>query len=222
MRVTKTLMITATGVLTVTVTPSPSRGYAGITEFTFDINWTVDTAPGGEANIEIDYGDGTIETFVDLPPARAWHTYASPGTYTVTVTVFDREHAVEGVGTATVEVAAALTVSFSADKTTGPVPLAVTFSCEARGGFLPYSWTLDPGDGSAPYSGTRTTEGVWTVSHTYVTVGTFTATLTVTDALGASLSMKIAMSPGVVLEIPWLHIAMPFLAGASALLVSRM
>jgi hypothetical protein len=90
-----------------------------------------------------------------------------------------------------------LVAAFSADRASGPVPLAVTFSCGASGGVLNYTWSLDPGDGSAPYGGTRTAEGTWTQTHTYNVRGVYTATLTVTDALGTTTSSMVQVGAGV-------------------------
>lgn len=118
----------------------------------------------------------------------------------------------------------ALAVTFSADKTSGPVPLAVTFSCGASGGALNYTWTLDSGDGSAPYSGTRTAEGMWTQAHTYNTGGSFTAELTVTDALGASIATKLAIGAGVpsIDWLPLLGVAVPLVVIIGGVIAWRM
>lgn len=117
-----------------------------------------------------------------------------------------------------------LTVTFSADKTSGPVPLAVTFSCGASGGVLNYTWTLDPGDGSAPYSGTRTAEGTWTQAHTYNTGGAFTAVLTVTDALGASIASRLQVGAGVPIIdwLPLLGVAVPLVVIIGGAIAWRM
>jgi len=74
------------------------------------------------------------------------------------------------------------------------VPLSVTFSCGVSGGYPPYTWELNPGDGTPPYSGTITAPGTWTQEHTYGYVGTFTATLTVTDALGGSAASELEVT----------------------------
>ncbi|MEM2946289.1 MAG: PKD domain-containing protein [Thermoproteota archaeon] len=190
LRVEKTLTITSTGVLTVKLTILPgSRSYLvrGITAY---IEAAIDTAtPYGPFPIIIDWGDGKKETYLEgiVPPWVYSHMYASVGTYTVTVNVTDLYTGATGSDSKSVEIREELTIDFKVDKATGPVPLTVTFTCTASKGYLPYSWTLDPGDGSTPYSGTRTAEGSWTQSHTYNKIGTFTAKLTVTDALGVTI-----------------------------------
>ena len=85
-----------------------------------------------------------------------------------------------------------LAATLVASPTTGNAPLAVTFTIGISGGYTPYTWTLNYGDGSTPSSGTV----AGTKAHTYVKVGTFTVTLTVTDALGASAVKRATASPG--------------------------
>ena len=78
----------------------------------------------------------------------------------------------------------------AADKTSGPSPLAVTFSSQGssdpEGGTLAYAWNF--GDGG--------TSDQANPSHTYTRQGTFTATLTVTDAGGATASANVQITSG--------------------------
>ncbi|WP_214409145.1 carbohydrate-binding protein [Sphaerisporangium fuscum] len=78
----------------------------------------------------------------------------------------------------------------SADKTSGPAPLAVTFSSagssDPEGGALTYSWNF--GDG-----GTSTAADP---SHTYTAKGTFTATLTVKDPQGLTGTASVVITAG--------------------------
>ena len=70
-------------------------------------------------------------------------------------------------------------VTITASPTSGNVPLTVNFSANASdpdGSIASYSWDFDDGQ----------TSGLAAVSHVYQTNGTFTATVTVTDNLGAS------------------------------------
>jgi len=222
MKVEKTVTITTTGVLEVTVTPDPSRGYVGTT-FIFTVNWTPPPPmipPGCE--VSIDFGDGTTDSRSGVgPPVTFTHKYASARTYTVRASVRDLYTGATGSDATSVEVRPVLTVAFDATPKSGPIPLEVTFSCEARGGYLNYAWTLDFGDGTPPASGTRTAEGAWTVRHTYERVGTFTAKLTVTDALGASLEAEISILGGVAPPAPLLGIAAPLLTGTLGLAASQ-
>jgi glucose/arabinose dehydrogenase len=81
----------------------------------------------------------------------------------------------------------------TADPTTGPVPLDVTFdgsgSSDPDGGALTYVW--DFGDGYPP----QTTDTP-TTSHTYSAVGTYMATLTVRNTSGAEDSATVRIDTG--------------------------
>lgn len=82
--------------------------------------------------------------------------------------------------------------SAGASVTFGPLPLTVQFSSagsnDPDGDPLTYGWTF--GDGSAPVSATNP-------SHTYVSAGTFTATLVVTDSAGLpSAPATVRVFPG--------------------------
>ena len=86
------------------------------------------------------------------------------------------------------------TAAVTADPMYGPLPLSVSFdgsgsSDPDAGDTLFYRW--DFGDGAAPV-----TTATPTTSHTYTSVGPFTATLTVLDQDGASSSATVALDPG--------------------------
>ena len=76
------------------------------------------------------------------------------------------------------------TAAISANKTSGPLPLAVNFDGSAStdpdpgDSITAYNWTF--GDGATAQTGTPTT------SHTYTVAGTYTASLTVTDTHAAT------------------------------------
>jgi PKD repeat protein len=131
------------------------------------------------------------------------HTYSTTGTKSVKNVVTDPYSGASGTGTTSITIAAPLSVaSFTASPTSGPVPLTVTFTIGTiSGGFPPYSGTLNYGDGSSdPVSaaGTKT--------HTYTTKGTFTATLTVTDSLGATISGTVTTYAGTYPACPiWMN-----------------
>ncbi|MFD3923378.1 PQQ-dependent sugar dehydrogenase [Streptomyces sp. NPDC058595] len=78
----------------------------------------------------------------------------------------------------------------AADKTSGPTPLAVSFSSESsadpEGGALSYAW--DFGDG------TKSTDA--DPSHTYTEAGTYRPTLTVTDPEGLTGSASLVVTAG--------------------------
>ncbi|MFD4591220.1 PQQ-dependent sugar dehydrogenase [Streptomyces rubiginosohelvolus] len=78
----------------------------------------------------------------------------------------------------------------AADKTSGPTPLAVSFSsagsADPEGGNLGYAW--DFGDG--------TTSTDPNPSHTYTTAGTYNPTLTVTDPEGLTGTASLVVTAG--------------------------
>jgi glucose/arabinose dehydrogenase/PKD repeat protein len=84
-------------------------------------------------------------------------------------------------------------VSLSADRTSGPAPLTVTFdpagTADEDGGDLTYAWDFD-GDGTTD----STEEGP--VSHTYETAGQFSAKLSVTDSTGLTGAASVVVTSG--------------------------
>jgi PKD repeat protein len=127
------------------------------------------------------FGDGTTAT-----GATATHAFTSAGTYTTALTVTDSNGLTSSASTPVVVTAAVANVApkavISATPTSGSAPLTVTFdgsaSSDSDGTIASYTWHF--GDGSSA-SGK-------TVSHTYTTEASFTATLQVTDDLGATAS----------------------------------
>jgi PKD repeat protein len=155
----------------------PSAGTAG-TALAFTGGATdspVDTAAG--FTYAWAFGDGT--TSAQQNPG---HTYASAGTYTVTLTVTD-QGGLTGSAATTLQVAAPTTPAAPAASAgpneSGPEGGTVTFAGSATGGAAPLSYAWAFGDG-----GTAT--GSLSPTHLYANHGTYTSTLTVTDALGRS------------------------------------
>lgn len=83
-----------------------------------------------------------------------------------------------------------LEAKLTANPTSGPAPLSVTFSAAGSTGPI-VSFTLDFGDGSAPYPGADIT---LPIVHTYNNSGTYTATLTVSDAQGRTATDSVTIN----------------------------
>jgi PKD repeat protein len=148
-------------------------------------------------------------------PAR---TYSRPGTYTATVTVTDPQGK---TASKTVEVVvseranAAPAVIAAADPTSGQAPLTVKFGADAFDPDGPedeitYLW--DFGDDGAAEFGPNP-------SYTYRTPGTYTATVTATDADGAfdTAEMTIVVDPPPANQAPTVQIAASPRSGAAPL-----
>jgi PKD repeat protein len=132
----------------------------------FDASQSSD-GDGTIASYAWDFGDGTTDTGVT--PS---HTYATAGTYQVTLKVTDNGGKTASV---TKAVTVAENVSPTASFTSSANNLAVSFngtgSTDPDGTISSYAWNF--GDGS---TGTGST-----TSHTYAAAGTYTVQLTVTD-----------------------------------------
>jgi PKD repeat protein len=136
---------------------------------------------GSIASYGWSFGDGTTSAL-----ANPTHSYAASGSYTATLTVTDNQDA-QGTDQAAVTVTGAgggnqQPVAAAGGPYSGVAGTAISFSSagssDADGTIASYSW--DFGDGG------RSTQP--NPTHTYATAGGYTATLTVTDNLGASAS----------------------------------
>ncbi|AKB29105.1 cell surface protein [Methanosarcina siciliae T4/M] len=145
----------------------------------------------GDAPLTVQFTD----TSVNYPTSWAWdfdndgmtdsteqnpsHTYVTPGTYTINLTVTNDAGEDSEISTdyITVTAPAVPVARFSANVTLGDVPLAVAFTDESTGNATSWAWDFD-NDGM-----TDSTEQ--NPSHTYVTPGTYTVNLTVANGAGS-------------------------------------
>jgi PKD repeat protein len=164
--------------------------------------------------MHVAWGDGAVSDVYGIT-SKSYTTsynYMTVGNFTVTVTITDTVTGGIGSGSDTVSIAAPLSVTLSADPTSGNVPLSVVFTMGVSGGFYPCSYTLNFGNGTPPESGTKAGPGsIVFGAHTYSKVGVFTATATVTDALGATAVFGLQIGAGVPVIPPieewWLYLA---------------
>ncbi len=128
-----------------------------------------------------DFGDGTKATLAS--PGSANHTYATPGTYTASVTVTDANGLTSTTSQQIAVLAAPPTASLSLSATHGSGALAVTAraSGSVAGTYPIADYMFDFGDGTTvgPQAGSS-------ASHTYTRSGAFTITLTVRDVKGSA------------------------------------
>jgi len=145
-------------------TATPLNGTAPL-----EVQFT-DVSTGGPTSWSWDFGDGGTS-----PEQSPQHTYAVPGTYTVTLTASNAYGEDTESKTAYINVGFPPVANFTANVTSGPAPLTVAFTDTSTG--APGSWSWDFGDGS--------TSTERHPIHIYTAPGTYTVTLTVTGA-GAS------------------------------------
>ncbi|MCL5984102.1 MAG: PKD domain-containing protein, partial [Candidatus Thermoplasmatota archaeon] len=130
------------------------------------------------------FGDGTAGVGTSVS-----HTYPSTGSYAVTATVTDSDGISALSNVLNISVTSALTVTASANITSGPAPLSVAFTSAPSGGqgtYVSYLWNF----------GDNTTSSLPDPTHIYSTAGKYDATVTVTDGSGHQ-----ATSPGIPLTV---------------------
>jgi PKD repeat protein len=106
------------------------------------------------------------------------HSYSSPGSYTVSLTAANPGNSDTETKTNYINIPPQ--PNFSANLTSGNVPLTVNFTNQTIGTVSSYSWNF--GDGG--------TSSVANPSHTYNSAGSFTVSLTVTGAGGTKTETK--------------------------------
>ncbi len=175
-------------------TAPPVAGFSASSISTVPLQWTfTDTSTGTVTQRCWKFGAVAVGSDVcDSTALNPSYTYTQAGTYTVTLTASNSIDSITATQHITVNAppTTALGASLTANKTTGQVPLDVTFSGAWTGAAT--KWSIS---GTSPFAGksgsisTGTTQPV-TALQTYSTPGTYTVTFTVTDANGNSKSAQ--------------------------------
>lgn len=175
------------------LTMSPSSGYTGDSlYFTFTVKNNYNYAVHAETfNVKFSwdanwYGTNVVQ-IIAVGGSKAWG-YSEPlpssqGTYNAQAQLHGYSDAPvvdDGTCTFTVDgfqvlpLPPAPTVAVNANRTSGTIPMAISFSAVVTNGLSPFTYAWNFGDGQ--------TGSGQSAQHTYTTAGTFTASVTVTDS----------------------------------------
>ncbi len=138
-----------------------------------------DTSSNVPTSWQWNFGDGTANSTVKNPQ----HTYNASGTYNVTLTSTNvgGSGSLRKVGYITVTVTKPV-ANFTATPTTGTMPLVVQFNDTSSN--TPTSWQWNFGDGTANAT-------IKNPQHTYNASGTYSVTLTASNAGGSGSVQKV-------------------------------
>ena len=184
----------------------PALGF--VPSFTYSIDWG-DGTPATTGTVQVTV-PGSPAAPLTTGTLGGTHVYGDAQTYTVTVTVFDHTGAsgqitfqqvvnnVPPTMTTVVTVASVLegsTVQTSAIGFSSP-----SFPVPTLGYTPTFTYTIDWGDSTPVQTGVApvtllgsvgvATQGTFTLSHLYGVVGTYTATITITDSHGGQASQQ--------------------------------
>lgn len=163
-----TVSFSITQQVTASFSFTPQTGTAGVTYFTF-----YDESSGPVSSRMWNFGDGATST-----AAVATHAYATPGQYTVTLSVSGG--GTQSQTTRTVGVAGGLASAFTFTPASPTTNELVFFSDQSTGGVTGWFWTFGDGDATPLQNPT----------HRYARPGTYTVTLTINRNSESRFSSK--------------------------------
>jgi PKD repeat protein/N-acetylneuraminic acid mutarotase len=133
-----------------------------------------------------DFGDGSTPT-IPSSSGAAIHTYADNGSYSAKLTVTDVHFSSTATAAVTIgNLPPIVDAGPDASLVTGqPLTLSASFSDPGTAD-APWATSIDWGDGSPVTDGSANTQGTIAGVHAYLSYGTFTVTIRVTDKDGAS------------------------------------
>ncbi|MEZ0025447.1 PKD repeat protein [Kitasatospora sp. MAP12-15] len=159
----------------------------------------VNNASWGPVTGTVDFGDGSPKATSVTGSTQLTHTYPGPGTYTLSLTIADGTATRTATGTVTIQPLWPLAASVSAWQPDWSVPREQI--TEAVGSPWPVTkFVVDFGDGSPKVENSGPLAPA-PFMHTYPGLGTYTATLTVTDDHGRSVTTSQPVRVGVLLPL---------------------
>jgi PKD repeat protein len=189
----KTGYITVTAPVTPPVFLPTAQFSANITQgqVPLAVKFTDQSITPGSTSYQWDINNDGI---VDYTTQNPVHTYTTPGTYTVKLTVTNASGSDSEVKTGYITATSpatpppsSLTAQFSANITQGQVPLAVKFSSTSvSSGSTSYKWDMN-NDGVVDCV---TSYPNYTPVYTYKTAGNYTVKLTISNASGSDSEVK--------------------------------
>ena len=161
---------TKSGFVTVNSTPTAA--------FTASVNGATATFSNTSTNaLSYSWNFGDSQTSTTASPS---HIYATDGTYTVTLTAMNGCGSV--TSTQTVVIVTAPTANFTANNTVGCVPMTVQFTSISSANTTGWAWQFPGGN---PATSTAQNPTV-----TYAAAGTYSVTLTASNAAGSNTQTK--------------------------------
>jgi PKD repeat protein len=165
---------TATQTNYITVNPAPTAAF-GVSNSSGATVSFANSSSGGATSYAWNFGDGGTSG-----ATNPTHTYLNDGTYTVTLTAINACGAT--TATQTVTIVTPPTANFTTTNSTGCAPLSVQFTSTSSANATSFAWQFS--------GGTPATSTAQNPTVTYSTPGSYSVTLTVTNAAGSNTNTQ--------------------------------